>query len=579
MAGETCRLLMTFAGRKAHIYRPLAEAASRGRVVAADADPEAPVRAVARHFEVVPPVSRRDAYLEALLDLCRRHEIDAVMSVNDMDVGVLVEARERFAEVGTKVLGTSARLTRILCDKWEAARWLEERGFRPVPTWRAESPPRDLPFPLAAKPRSGQGSRGLRRCEVPEDLEGLPEDGGLPEDYVLQPWLEGEHYDLDVLQAEDGSVCAVVPKRKLEMTDGTASRVLSADGPDLVALGERLAGDLGFLGAFDVDVVVSRGEVYVLEINPRLGGCFPFACRILPELPQALLAVARGETPEPLTGRRRLGITVARELAFVEVPDATAGAVSPATGETAGAPGERWRIAVPCFNEELGLEPTVADINALADRVPEMDVEIVMIDDASTDRTREIMERLCERFPRCRMRINPRNLGPGGSVMSLWDETDPDSWFSALPGDNEIVATSMLQHAAVRRDHDLVIGYLQNPIIRPLRRRIGSAVFGALVRTAYAFPFHYLNGPKLYRVWTFQGLDVVAGGHAFNAELMAKALLRRPELRIAEVPFTARGRAAGSSKAFTPRNILRAVREFYLGYRSVSSYRAEIIKK
>lgn len=61
--------------------------------------------------------------------------------------------------------------------------------------------------------------------------------------------------------------------------------------------------------------------------------------------------------------------------------------------------------------------------------------------------------------------------------------------------------------------------------------------------------------------------------------MLAKAQLRRPELRIGEVPFYARGRARGKSKAIRPRSVLRAVWEVFKGARSVGRYRVEMVSR
>jgi hypothetical protein len=83
---------------------------------------------------------------------------------------------------------------------------------------------------------------------------------------------------------------------------------------------------------------------------------------------------------------------------------------------------------------------------------------------------------------------------------------------------------------------------------------------------------------KLYHVDCFRGIEVVSSGHAFNAELLAKAVLRNPRLRIGQAPFLARGRALGASKAFRPLGVLRALRDLVRGYRSVSAYRDRVIR-
>jgi hypothetical protein len=82
----------------------------------------------------------------------------------------------------------------------------------------------------------------------------------------------------------------------------------------------------------------------------------------------------------------------------------------------------------------------------------------------------------------------------------------------------------------------------------------------------------------MYRREVFDALDIVSGGHAFMAEMIAKAQLRQPHLRIGEVPFVARGRARGRSKAIRLGSILRAVRDVWRGARSVARYREQVIR-
>jgi hypothetical protein len=82
---------------------------------------------------------------------------------------------------------------------------------------------------------------------------------------------------------------------------------------------------------------------------------------------------------------------------------------------------------------------------------------------------------------------------------------------------------------------------------------------------------------KLYRLEVFKGLEVLASGHAYNAELIAKAILRNPFVRITEVPFVARGRTGGETKAFRPTSVARAVEEFVRGRVSVNEYRRNVL--
>ena len=239
---------------------------------------------------------------------------------------------------------------------------------------------------------------------------------------------------------------------------------------------------------------------------------------------------------------------------------------------------ELLTVVVPCCNEEQSVGPTVESILAERDRL-EVRLEVLLVDDGSTDGTRAVMERLSREHRECRIKVNPTNLGVGRAVLDAYEEIDRDSWVTVVPGDNEIVFASIHGYLELRDHYDVILGYFRNAVIRTATRRLASQAFMFTVRLLYGFTYRYLNGMKMYRAWVFQGLDIRSGGHAFNAELLAKAVLRNPELRIGEVPFLARGRARGSSKAFRVGSVLRALRDVVVGVRSVARYRREVIER
>ncbi|MEZ4459266.1 MAG: glycosyltransferase family 2 protein [bacterium] len=239
---------------------------------------------------------------------------------------------------------------------------------------------------------------------------------------------------------------------------------------------------------------------------------------------------------------------------------------------------ETLTVLVPCFNESGNIRSTVEEIQRVAPSL-DIDVEILLLDDGSTDDTATIMRELCDEASNVAMRVNPRNLGVGRTILNVYNDFPDDRWLTVFPGDGELIFDSIRAHLDVRRDYDLVLGYLQNSIIRPFHRRIASQSFTQTVNALYGYSYTYLNGMKLYRASVFKDIDVVSSGHAFNAELLGKALLRNPSLRIGEVPFRARGRASGNSKAIRPRSIVQAIVDVYQGYQSVADYRDQVIRE
>ncbi len=238
---------------------------------------------------------------------------------------------------------------------------------------------------------------------------------------------------------------------------------------------------------------------------------------------------------------------------------------------------ETLTVLVPCYNESGNLRSTVEEIQRIAPHL-DLNVEILLLDDGSTDDTAAIMEELCDEAPNITMKASPRNLGVGRTILNVYNDFPDDRWLTVFPGDGELIFDSIRAHLAIRGEHDLVLGYLQNSVIRPFHRRIASQSFTQTVNALYGYTYTYLNGMKLYRASVFKDIDVVSSGHAFNAELLGKALLRNPSLRIGEVPFRARGRSSGSSKAIRPKSIIQALVDVYRGYQSVSVYRDHVIR-
>ena len=233
---------------------------------------------------------------------------------------------------------------------------------------------------------------------------------------------------------------------------------------------------------------------------------------------------------------------------------------------------ENLTVLVPCLNEEKTIESTIADILQTIPELP-LDVRILMIDDGSSDETRDKMEQICRQNGNCELIVNQKNLGLGRSVLNAYTKIEPRTWVTVLPGDNEIMFQSIKNYIPECKDHDIILGYLHNPVIRTLMRRLASFMFSKTINILYGYPYRYLNGLKLYRIEVFKGIEICSSGHAFNAELLAKALLRDPLLQIGEAPFSARGRSDGNSKAFRLSSIWQAVKEVVIGYQSVIKYR------
>lgn len=312
-------VLLTCAGRRNYLVKFFQHALKgRGQVLAADASAEAPAFRDADESFVVPMLSD-PAYIDALLTICRQRCVRLLISPNDLELQALARNRDRFLEGGTIAVVSSLEVTDKCFDKWESLKFLKACNLDAPATYLSLTDVRealargDITFPLVIKPRWGTTAIGI---EYPEDREELELDYLLarkriqrtclwemsatdPERCILiQKRLCGQEYGLDVVNDLDGRHVCTLVKRKLAMRAGQTDRAITVKSDRLEKIGEVIGRELGHVGVLDCDVMVTEEGCYVLDLNPRIGGGYPFSHMAGANLPAALMAWANCEQPD-----------------------------------------------------------------------------------------------------------------------------------------------------------------------------------------------------------------------------------------------------------------------------------------
>jgi carbamoyl-phosphate synthase large subunit len=312
-------VLLTCAGRRNYLVKFFQDALKgRGQVFAADASADAPALRQADKSFRLPPVNPT-AYIDILLTLCQRQRVLLLISLNDIELPLLARHSTRFLEVGTVPVISSPAVVDTCRDKWETFKFLKASALDAPNTYlsladaRQALARRDITFPLVVKPRWGSASIGIQYSDDDEELECdhtlakkrlprtfLPEINATdPERCVLiQKRLCGQEYGLDIVNDLEGHYVCTFVKRKLAMRAGETDRAVTVKSAWLEELGGVIGRKLGHIGILDCDVIVTEEGCYVLDMNPRFGGGYPFSHIAGANLPAVLLAWANREQPE-----------------------------------------------------------------------------------------------------------------------------------------------------------------------------------------------------------------------------------------------------------------------------------------
>lgn len=337
-------VLLSCAGRRNYLIDYF-RAAGADRIVATDASPFAPAMGEVDNATVVPLISDPD-YLKTVLDLCAAERVDLLISLNDLELPLLAANRERFERVGTRVVVSAPEVIDLCFDKLATVQFLQKHGIPAPLTFStlgeslAAIDEGRLRFPLVLKPRWGTASIGIEFLETRDQLVevydavrrrvlnsivGAESSRDEQRCMLIQEMLPGKEHGLDIVNDLDGRYAATFAKQKLAMRAGETDRAITLFDDRLEALGRAIGTATGHVGNLDCDVFLDEGRgPVVLELNPRFGGGYPFSHTAGADVPSALIAWARGETPDPRWMKMRGGVASAKCDRLVVTSDASA---------------------------------------------------------------------------------------------------------------------------------------------------------------------------------------------------------------------------------------------------------------
>lgn len=222
--------------------------------------------------------------------------------------------------------------------------------------------------------------------------------------------------------------------------------------------------------------------------------------------------------------------------------------------ETSARP--RLTFFFPAYNEEENIERTVA--RALDEIGPLVgSIEVLAIDDGSSDRTPELADALAAADPRVRV-VHQPNRGYGGALQAGFANAHGELiCFSDgdLQFDLREMSRLLDRLAEAAKPVDGVIGYR----IRrrdPFHRIFIAKTYNAIVSLAFGLRVRDIDcAMKLFRRDLFDGLRLDAEGPFLSAELLIK--LRAKGVRLAQVGVHHYPRAAGQNTGASFRKILR----------------------
>lgn len=223
-------------------------------------------------------------------------------------------------------------------------------------------------------------------------------------------------------------------------------------------------------------------------------------------------------------------------------------------------------LVFPAWNEEDYVEIAVlkADkaLSAFTDNY-----EIIVVDDGSTDKTKEIAYRLAKKNKKLKIISHKRNQKLGKTIKTGISSASKDIIVYSdidLPFDfNEI---PKMMEFMLKTKSDLVSCFRVGRIKKEPKRSFYSFFYNLLIKVLFFVNIKDINCPaKIFKKSIFEKVDLKSNGSFIDAELVIKSIKRG--YKVSQMKIAYSPREIGESRASDFGVIIKILKEIIFFYR------------
>ena len=289
------RILFTGVGRRIELLQAFRSAAlvldKELKIYGADMAGTAPALAYCDYTRKV--VAMNDpTYIQNLIDICVADKIDLLIPTIDTDLLILSENKGRFNAIDTKVMISDPDKIRICRDKNNTSQFFVDCGLHapmPVNDWQEYK----CGYPAFIKPKDGSSSINAYKVDNVEELEVY---AGQVKDYIVQPFVDGREYTIDIFCDWNGESLSIVPRERLQVRAGEVLKTEICMDKTMIEEAKTLCKAFKPCGPMTVQLIRDKDGIdWFIEINPRFGGGAPLSMKAGARSAEAILQLMDGE--------------------------------------------------------------------------------------------------------------------------------------------------------------------------------------------------------------------------------------------------------------------------------------------
>ena len=266
-------ILLLNARRRIYLYKKLNEYIKNNKldikIITSDTDRLDPISRITTDFIILPTISDPNFYniLEKFID---EKKIKGIFLWNDRDFYYVNQIRKNLEQKGVTIILPEFTKWELCSNKLKTHDFANKNNFL-MPILYKNFDEINL-FPVVLKPYNGSGSMDVY---IANNIEEVKSDFNRIKDKypIIEEYIKGEHYTVDIFSDYDGIPFCIVPRKRVKVH---GSEVLIAKielNKKIINFSKKIASKLKIPGPINIQFIVNENKkIYLLEINPRIGG-------------------------------------------------------------------------------------------------------------------------------------------------------------------------------------------------------------------------------------------------------------------------------------------------------------------
>jgi carbamoyl-phosphate synthase large subunit len=232
-------------------------------------------------------------FVEELLDIVRTEEVDALLLSPESEAIAVSMERERFESEGCVPLCPAHDIVQRCTDKLRTHKSIIEMG---IPTPTIYDTIDEASFPCIVKPQHGRGSTGIHIARNCEELSVYAANVQEP---LIQEYVAGTEYTVDLLTDRDGTVLSVVPRERIGIESGKSITGKTVADEELREFSRQVASQWELFGPSCIQYIRGEDGPQFIEVNTRFGGGAVLSMYADQQLVSNLFSMINGSATNP----------------------------------------------------------------------------------------------------------------------------------------------------------------------------------------------------------------------------------------------------------------------------------------